>query len=108
MRQEEREAIRAKFNAQVKDEYVHFKNAVMSKGKAFVYKNAIQIAFYREVCGYLVSDDMSDDDRLEFMGVPIIEKLWHIYEMSELPKSNYNYLRQLIYLYRKNKERIAA
>lgn len=107
MRHEEREIIRTKFNAQVKDEYGHFENSVLSRDKNFIYINAIQVAFYCEVYKYLLSDDLSDDDRIAFMGVPIIEKLWRIYEVSELPKSNYNFLRQLIYIYRKNMEREA-
>lgn len=101
---EEIEEIKIKFFAQVQDEYDYFRKKVMKKGIECVYSDSLQITFYKEVYRYLMDDNLSEDDYVQFLGEPIIKKLWEVFTVSELPRQSRDYLRQLVKLYRENEK----
>lgn len=101
-KQEEAEEIRSKFYAQVQEEYDNFRDEQIKNGIQKTYKNSLQITFYKEVYRYLITERLSDDDYLEFLGEPIIMKLWEVFNVSEVLKPSRDYLRQLMKLYREN------
>ena len=84
IKKEELEEIRIKFYAQVQD--------------------SLQITFYKEVYRYLMDERLPDDDYIEFLGEPIIKRLWEVFAVSELPRQSKDYLRQLMKLYRENEQ----
>ena len=49
--------------------------------------------------------DRHDEEYIEFLGEPIIQKLWDVFVVSELPRQTRDYLRQLVKLYRENNAR---
>ncbi len=99
---EEIEEIKIKFFAQVQDEYDYFRKKIMSKGIEGVYSDSLRVTFYKEVYRYLMDDNLHEDDYMQFLGEPIIKKLWEVFAVSELPRQSRDYLRQLIKLYREN------
>lgn len=102
MKEEELEEVRKKFFAQVQEEYDNFRYKQISGGLERVYTNSLKITFYKEVYRYLMDDVLHDDEYIEFMGEPIIEKLWDVFVVSELPRQTRDYLRQLVKLYKEN------
>ncbi len=96
------EEIQRKFFAQVQEEYDRFRAYQMGKGLESVYKNSLKITFYKEVYRYLMDDILHDEEYVEFLGESIIEKLWDIFVVAELPRQTRDYLRQLINLYSEN------
>ena len=110
MKEEELEEVRKKFFAQLKDEYYNFRYGKKSVGIVRVYTNSLKITFYKEVYRYLMDDVLRDDEYIEFLGEPIIQKLWDVFVVSELPRQTRDYLRQLVKLYKENnrKGRIAV
>lgn len=101
---DEIEEIKIKFFAQVQDEYDYFRKKVTKKGIEGVYADSLQITFYKEVYRYLMDDNLSEDDYVQFLGEPIIKKLWEVFTVSELPRQSRDYLRQLVKLYRENEK----
>lgn len=99
------EEVRRAFFKQVQNEYDNFRRFQMRGGVDNVYKNSLKITFYKEVSKYLMDDVLRDEEYNEFLGEKIIEKLWDIFVVSELPRQSRDYLRQLIKLHRENKER---
>ncbi len=110
MKEEELEGVRKKFFAQVQEEYDNFRYGQKSGGIERVYTNSLKITFYKEVYRYLMDDVLRDDEYIEFLGEPIIQKLWDVFVVSELPRQTRDYLRQLVKLYKENnrKGRIAV
>lgn len=110
MKEEELEEVRKKFFAQVQEEYDNFRYGQKSGGIERVYTNSLKITFYKEVYRYLMDDVLRDDEYIEFLGEPIIPKLWDVFVVSELPRQTRDYLRQLVKLYKENnrKGRIAV
>ena len=110
MKEEELEEVRKKFFAQVQEEYDNFRYGQKSGGIERVYTNSLKITFYKEVYRYLMDDVLRDDEYIEFLGEPIIQKLWDVFVVSELPRQTRVYLRQLVKLYKENnrKGRIAV
>ena len=110
MKEEELEEVRKKFFAQVQEEYDRFRFGQISGGIERVYKNSLKITFDKEVYRYLMDDVLHDEEYIEFLGEPIIQKLWDVFVVSELPRQTRDYLRQLVKLYKENnqKGRIAA
>lgn len=110
MKEEELEEMRKKFFAQVQEEYDNFRYGQKSGGIERVYTNSLKITFYKEVYRYLMDDVLRDDEYIEFLGEPIIQKLWDVFVVSELPRQTRDYLRQLVKLYKENnrKGRIAV
>jgi hypothetical protein len=110
MKEEELEEVRKKFFAQVQEEYDNFRYGQKSGGIERVYTNSLKITFYKEVYRYLMDDVLRDDEYIEFLGEPIIQKLWDVFVVSELPRQTRDYLRQLVKLYKENnrKGRIAV
>ena len=110
MKEEELEEVRKKFFAQVQEEYENFRYGQKSGGIERVYTNSLKITFYKEVYRYLMDDVLRDDEYIEFLGEPIIQKLWDVFVVSELPRQTRDYLRQLVKLYKENnrKGRIAV
>ncbi len=104
IKKDELEEIRIKFFAQVQDEYDTFRAEQMRGGIENTYKNSLQITFYKEVYRYLMDETLPDDDYIEFLGEPIIKKLWEVFAVSEIPRQSKDYLRQLIKLYRENEQ----
>jgi len=96
------EEVQKKFFAQVQEEYDRFRYGQMKAGIDNVFKNSLKITFYKEVYRYLMDDVLHDDEYVEFLGEPIIEKLWDVFVVTELPRQTRDYLRQLIKLYREN------
>ncbi len=96
------EEVQKKFFAQIQEEYDRFRRVQMQKGIESVYKNSLKITFYKEVYRYLMDDVLYDDEYMEFLGEPLIEKLWDIFVVTELPRQTRDYLRQLIKLFREN------
>ncbi|MCX4363635.1 MAG: hypothetical protein OSJ74_09695, partial [Clostridia bacterium] len=90
---------------QVQSEYDGFKRIQMYGGIDKVYDNSLKVTFYKEVYRYLMDDVLHDEEYEEFAGEKIIEKLWDIFVVTELPRQTRDYLRQLIKLHRENKER---
>lgn len=101
---EDIEEVRVKFFAQVQDEYDDFRRHQVVQGIEKVYGNSLKITFYKEVYRYLMDDVLHDDEYLEFLGEPIIEKLWDVFVVSELPRQTRDYLRQLVKLYKENNQ----
>lgn len=99
------EEVRRAFFKQVQNEYDNFRRFQMRGGVDKVYKNSLKVTFYKEVYKYLMDDVLRDEEYNEFLGEKIIEKLWDIFVVSELPRQSRDYLRQLIKLHRENKER---
>ena len=99
MKEQDVEEVRKKFFAQVQEEYENFRFGQISGGIERAYKNSLKITFYKEVYRYLMDDD------IEFLGEPIIQKLWDVFVVSELPRQTRDYLRQLVKLYRENNAR---
>lgn len=99
MKEEELEEVRKKFFAQVQEEYDNFRYGQKSGGIERVYTNSLKITFYKEVYRYLMDDVLRDDEYIEFLGEPIIQKLWDVFVVSELPRQTRDYLRQLVKLY---------
>lgn len=99
------EEARRLFFVQVQNEYDDFRSIQMRGGIDKVYNNSLKITFYKEVHKYLMDDVLHDEEYIEFLGEKIIEKLWDIFVVSELPRQTRDYLRQLIKLHRENNER---
>ena len=99
------EEVRRAFFKQVQNEYDNFRRFQMQGGVNKVYKNSLKVTFYKEVYKYLMDDVLRDEEYNEFLGEKIIEKLWDIFVVSELPRQSRDYLRQLINLYRENNAR---
>ena len=99
------EEVRRAFFKQVQNEYDNFRRFQMQSGVNKVYKNSLKVTFYKEVYKYLMDDVLRDEEYNEFLGEKIIEKLWDIFVVSELPRQSRDYLRQLINLYRENNAR---
>lgn len=102
MKQEEAEELRKKFHAQVQKEYDCFRNVQFENGISKTFENSLQITFYKEVYRYLMTERLSEEDYIEFLGEPIILKLWEVFNVSEVLKPSRDYLRQLMKLYREN------
>lgn len=98
MKEQDVEEVRKKFFAQVQEEYENFRFGQISGGIERAYKNSLKITFYKEVYRYLMDDVLHDEEYIEFLGEPIIQKLWDVFVVSELPRQTY--LRQLVKLYR--------
>ena len=96
------EEVQKKFFAQVQEEYDRFRYGQMKAGIDNVYRNSLKITFYKETYRYLMDDVLHDDEYIEFLGEPIIEKLWDVFVVTELPRQTRDFLRQLIKLYREN------
>lgn len=105
MKEEELEEVRKKFFAQVQEEYDNFRYGQKSGGIERVYTNSLKITFYKEVYRYLMDDVLRDDEYIEFLGEPIIQKLWDVFVVSELPRQTRDYLRQLVKLYKENNQK---
>lgn len=105
MKEQDVEEVRKKFFAQVQEEYENFRFRQISGGIERVYKNSLKITFYKEVYRYLMDDVLHDEEYIEFLGEPIIQKLWDVFVVSELPRQTRDYLRQLVKLYRENNAR---
>ena len=105
MKEQDVEEVRKKFFAQVQEEYENFRFGQASGGIERVYKNSLKITFYKEVYRYLMDDVLHDEEYIEFLGEPIIQKLWDVFVVSELPRQTRDYLRQLVKLYRENNAR---
>ena len=105
MKEQDVEEVRKKFFAQVQGEYENFRFGQISGGNERVYKNSLKITFYKEVYRYLMDDVLHDEEYIEFLGEPIIQKLWDVFVVSELPRQTRDYLRQLVKLYRENNAR---
>ena len=105
MKEQDVEEVRKKFFAQVQEEYENFRFAQISGGIERAYKNSLKITFYKEVYRYLMDDVLHDEEYIEFLGEPIIQKLWDVFVVSELPRQTRDYLRQLVKLYRENNAR---
>ncbi len=99
------EEVRRAFFVQVQNEYDDFCRIQMRGGIDRVYENSLKITFYKEVYRYLMDDVLHDEEYVEFLGEKIIEKLWDVFVVSELPRQTRDYLRQLIKLHRENNER---
>lgn len=99
------EEVRRAFFKQVQSEYDDFRRIQMRGVIDKVYENSLKITFYKEVYRYLMDDVLHDEEYVEFLGEKIIEKLWDVFVVSELPRQTRDYLRQLIKLYRENNER---
>lgn len=99
------ETVRKKFFAQVQEEYNIFHYSVMSSGAETIYDKSLKITFYKEIYRYLMDDVLHDEEYIEFCGEPIIQKLWDVFVVSELPRQTHDYLRQLIKLYKENNNR---
>ncbi len=99
------EEVRRAFFVQVQNEYDDFRRIQMCGGIDRVYENSLKITFYKEVYRYLMDDVLHDEEYVEFLGEKIIEKLWDVFVVSELPRQTRDYLRQLIKLHRENNER---
>lgn len=99
------EEVRRAFFKQVQSEYDDFRRIQMRGVIDKVYENSLKITFYKEVYRYLMDDVLHDEEYVEFLGEKIIEKLWDVLVVSELPRQTRDYLRQLIKLYRENNER---
>lgn len=97
--------VRKAFFKQVQKEYDGFRRFQMRGGIDKVYKDSLKVTFYKEVYKYLMDDVLQDEEYIQFLGENIIEKLWDIFVVSELPRQTRDYLRQLIKLHRENKER---
>ena len=82
------EEVQKKFFAQVQEEYDRFRYGQMKAGIDNVFKNSLKITFYKEVYRYLMDDVLHDDEYIEFLGEPIIEKLWDVFVVTELPFSS--------------------
>ncbi|MBD5086453.1 MAG: hypothetical protein HDT32_03735 [Clostridiales bacterium] len=102
---ENMEEVRRAFFKQVQSEYDSFRHFQLRSGVDKVYKNSLKVTFYKEVYKYLMDDVLRDEEYNEFLGEKIIEKLWDIFVVSELPRQSRDYLRQLINLYRENNAR---
>lgn len=96
------ENVRRQFFAQVQEEYETFRHIQMRSGLEKIYENSLKITFYKEVYRYLMDDVLHDEEYEEFLGEKIIEKLWDVFVVSELPRQTRDYLRQLVKLYREN------
>lgn len=105
MKEQDVEEVRKKFFAQVQEEYENFRFGQFSGGIERAYKNSLKITFYKEVYRYLMDDVLHDEEYIEFLGEPIIQKLWDVFVVSELPRQTRDYLRQLVKLYRENNAR---
>lgn len=105
MKEQDVEEVRKKFFAQVQEEYENFRFGQTSGGIERAYKNSLKITFYKEVYRYLMDDVLHDEEYIEFLGEPIIQKLWDVFVVSELPRQTRDYLRQLVKLYRENNAR---
>ena len=105
MKDQDVEEVRKKFFAQVQEEYENFRFGQISGGIERAYKNSLKITFYKEVYRYLMDDVLHDEEYIEFLGEPIIQKLWDVFVVSELPRQTRDYLRQLVKLYRENNAR---
>ena len=105
MKEQDVEEVRKKFFAQVQEEYETFRFGQISGGIERAYKNSLKITFYKEVYRYLMDDVLHDEEYIEFLGEPIIQKLWDVFVVSELPRQTRDYLRQLVKLYRENNAR---
>lgn len=105
MKEQDVEEVRKKFFAQVQEEYEIFRFGQISGGIERAYKNSLKITFYKEVYRYLMDDVLHDEEYIEFLGEPIIQKLWDVFVVSELPRQARDYLRQLVKLYRENNAR---
>ena len=105
MKEQDVEEVRKKFFAQVQEEYEHFRFGQISGGIERAYKNSLKITFYKEVYRYLMDDVLHDEEYIEFLGEPIIQKLWDVFVVSELPRQTRDYLRQLVKLYRESNAR---
>ena len=105
MKEQDVEEVRKKFFAQVQEEYEKFRFGQISGGIERAYKNSLKITFYKEVYRYLMDDVLHDEEYIEFLGEPIIQKLWDVFVVSELPRQTRDYLRQLVKLYRENNAR---
>lgn len=104
------EDVRKQFFAQVQEEYDTFRRVQMRNGLEKVFENSLKITFYKEVYRYLMDDVLHDQEYEEFLGEKIIEKLWDVFVVSELPRQTRDYLRQLVKLHRENnaaKRRVA-
>ena len=101
----DREDVRRVFFAQVQKEYDAFRCLQIRNGLEKVYENSLKITFYKEVYKYLMDDVLHDEEYEEFVGEKIIEKLWDVFVVAELPRQTRDYLRQLIKLYRENNRR---
>lgn len=99
------EEVRRAFFVQVQNEYDDFRRIQMRGCVDKVYDNSLKITFYKEVHKYLMDDVLHDEEYVEFLGEKIIEKLWDVFVVSELPRQTRDYLRQLIKLHRENNER---
>lgn len=99
------EEVRRAFFVQVQNEYDDFRRIQMRDGVDKIYDNSLKITFYKEVYKYLMDDVLHDEEYVEFLGEKIIEKLWDVFVVSELPRQTRDYLRQLIKLHRENNER---
>lgn len=99
------EEVRRAFFKQVQSEYDDFRRIQMHGGIDKVYANSLKITFYKEVYRYLMDDVLHDEEYVEFLGEKIIEKLWDVFVVSELPRQTRDYFRQLIKLHRENNER---
>ena len=102
MKEQDVEEVRKKFFAQVQEEYDNFRYGQKSGGIERVYTNSLKITFYKEVYRYLMDDVLRDDEYIEFLGEPIIQKLWDVFVVSELPRQTRDYLRQLVKLYKEH------
>ena len=105
MKEQDVEEVRKKFFAQVQEEYENVRFGQISGGIERAYKNSLKITFYKEVYRYLMDDVLHDEEYIEFLGEPIIQKLWDVFVVSELPRQTRDYLRQLVKLYRENNAR---
>lgn len=99
------EAVRKKFFAQLQEEYDRFRYGVTNGGIENVYDKSLKVTFYKELYRYLIDDVLHDEEYIEFSGEPIIQKLWDIFVVSELPRQTRDYLRQLLNIYRDNAQR---
>jgi hypothetical protein len=102
---EETETMRVKFFAQVQEEYDAFREKIMRGTQTELYELSLKITFYKEVYQYLMDDMLSDEEYTEFTGEKIIQKLWDVFVVSELPRKTRDYLRQLLNLHRQNKSK---
>ena len=93
MKEQDVEEVRKKFFAQVQEEYENFRFGQISGGIERAYKNSLKITFYKEVYRYLMDDVLHDEEYIEFLGEPIIQR------------QTRDYLRQLVKLYRENNAR---
>ena len=76
MKEQDVEEVRKKFFAQVQEEYENFRFGQISGGIERAYKNSLKITFYKEVYRYLMDDVLHDEEYIEFLGEPIIYRIF--------------------------------